>query len=301
MIVLVTGGNGFIGRHVVSELQWHGHTPLVFDNRASLDADSYLGDIRDEVAVTEAMAHTDAWIHLAGVLGTQETIKNPVPAAQTNIVGGLNVFRAAAQYDVPGVNIAVGNYWENNTYSISKSTMERFATMFNKELGTNITVVRALNAYGPGQSAPSPYGYSKVRKIMPSFVCRALDDKPIEIYGDGNQIMDMIYVEDVASVLVSALEYTLEFGAHKSVFEAGSGNETTVNDIADMVIRGVGQGSKVYLPMRPGETVGAVVLGDTTSLHDLAPFGIDPRKFVSLEDGVEQTIKYFSGEYDYSD
>lgn len=293
MIVLVTGGNGFIGRHVVSELQYRGYTPLVFDNRASLDADSYLGDIRDDVAVTEAMAHADAWIHLAGVLGTQETIKNPSPAAQTNILGGLNVFRAAAQYDVPGVNIAVGNHWENNTYSITKSTMERFAKMFNKELGTAITVVRALNAYGPGQSAPAPYGYSKVRKIMPSFVCRTLDKKPIEIYGDGDQIMDMIYVEDVANVLVGSLEYTREFGAYPGVFEAGSGNKTTVNDIADMVIRGVGNGSKVHLPMRPGESVGAVVLGDPNTLEDLLEFDVSPKRFTPLDQGVEETVKYF--------
>jgi UDP-glucose 4-epimerase len=113
-----------------------------------------LGDIRDATSVTEAVSHADGVIHLAGVLGTQETIDNPRPAAETNILGGLNVLEAIAQYGVPAVNIAVGNHWMNNTYSITKSTVARFADMYNRYRGTRVSVVRALNAYGPGSRSP---------------------------------------------------------------------------------------------------------------------------------------------------
>ena len=294
----MTGGQGFIGSYTVKELIAQGHTPLVFDrvdHRIHPEVEFFLGDIRDDVDVTEAMAHAEGFIHLAGVLGTAETIANPRPAAHTNIIGGLNGFAAARQYKVPGVNIAVGNHWENNTYSITKSTMERFATMFNNYEGTNISILRALNAYGPGQTVAAPYGDSKVRKIMPSFICRALSGDPIEIYGDGNQIMDMIYVEDVAKSLVGALNYTVENGYIDHVLEAGSGVSTTVNDIANKVVEVAGQGQINHLPMRKGETPGAIVLGDQSTLDILKPYGVDHEQFVDLTDGVGRAVEYFRG------
>lgn len=296
MKVLVTGASGFIGGYVQEELINRGHTPIAFDrhNKGFLPAGSelFLGDITDDVAVTEAVAHSDAFIHLAGVLGTQETIKNPNPAAYTNILGGLNLFKAAAQYKVPGVNIAVGNYWMNNTYSITKSTMERFALMFNAEQGTNITIVRALNAYGPRQVAAPPHGPSKVKKIMPAFINAALDGNPIPVYGDGTQVMDMVYVGDVAQVLVSAMEYHADKGWAwpNHVYEAGSGVNTTVNQIAGAVNECVGMplNNVAYSPMRPGEPEHSIVLGDPGTLE-----GLDIRPFKSLKDGVAETVDYF--------
>lgn len=301
MKVLVTGASGFIGGYVLEELLARGHHPIAFDRHKKSDAvlpsgvDFFQGDITDDVSVTEAVAHSDAFIHLAGVLGTQETINNPNPAAYTNILGGLNLFKASAQYKVPGVNIAVGNYWMNNTYSITKSTMERFAKMFNKESGTNITIVRALNAYGPRQVAAPPYGPSKVKKIMPAFINRALDGKRIEVYGDGQQIMDMIYVGDVAQTLVSALEWTLTNGPNdgeqgRKIFEAGSGEDTTVQEIAQYVNVACGRPGMAieFTPMRPGEPEHSVVLGDPKTL---APLSLRP--FKSLDEGVAETVKYF--------
>lgn len=300
--VLVTGGNGFIGRYVVEELLWRGYSVSVLDTRWRPGAEGstvVLGDIRDEVAVTEAAAHADGIIHLAGVLGTQETIKNPRPAAATNILGGLNVMEAALQYGLPMVNIAVGNYWMNNTYSISKNTVERFAEMLNRFRGGRIAVVRALNAYGPRQVPAAPFGPSKVRKIMPSFICRSLAGEPIEVYGDGSQIMDMIYVADVAKVLVTALESTAAGGPLTTIdgatFEAGTGRATTVNDVAMAVAAEIDAqtGTRpliTHLPMRPGEDERSVVLGKPETLTAI---GINPDDFVTLEEGVRATVAHF--------
>lgn len=296
--VLVTGGNGFIGRYVVEELLARGRHVTVMDTRYRepvKGAGLVFGDIRDATSVTEAVAHADGVIHLAGVLGTQETITNPRPAAETNILGGLNVLEACAQYDIPLVNIAVGNYWMNNTYSITKNTVERFVEMFTRFRGSRMTVVRALNAYGPRQSAAAPFGPSKVRKIMPSFACRALSGEPIEVYGDGNQIMDMIYVADVARALVSALEYTEAHGA-SPLIEAGTGRKTTVNDIAHAVIKeaAVITGKPVdyvHLPMRPGEDLNSIVLGDPTTLSYV---GMDPNELIPLEVGARLAVEYFA-------
>lgn len=288
MKVLVTGGAGFIGQHVCRELEQRGYQPVVFDRAANPQTffESYFGDIRDSTQVTEAVAHTDAVIHLAGVLGTQETISNPYPATETNILGGLNVFQAVTQYKLPCVYIAVGNWWMDNTYSISKTAVERYARMFNTERDGQIRIVRALNAYGPGQSLPKPYGPSKVRKIIPTFIAKVLHDEPIEIYGDGTQIMDMIYVTDVAQILIDALEGPIP----GSVYEAGTGRHTTVKDIARMVIDTAGGGEIVHVSMRPGEPDHSIVVADPTTL---TPLGWTPDRMVPLEDGIVEAIRYF--------
>jgi len=137
MKVLVTGGTGFIGQYVCEELSRRNYGVIKFDRYKRLANENgrlFLGDVTDDVAVTEAFAHCDAFIHLAAVLGTQETIQNPRPAAKSNLLGGLNVLEAAAQYSTPGVYIGVGNHWMNNTYSITKTMIERFIDMFNNDL-----------------------------------------------------------------------------------------------------------------------------------------------------------------------
>lgn len=285
MRVLITGGNGFIGRYVVERLDRCGHVPIIFDRTrmwrpVEQKQTQMLGDVRDSVAVSESVAQVDGVIHLAGVLGTQETIANPLPAVETNILGSLNVFAACQRYQIPCVYITVGNYWMNNSYSISKATAERFAYMFNREHQTRIVVVRALNAYGPRQKV------APVRKILPTFIKAALLGNPIEIYGDGAQIMDMIHVRDVADILVRALTH-----GQLLPFEAGTGRRTTVLEIAHLVLAAVGGGTLQHLPMRPGEPPGSVVVGDPETLRPLYAGELPP--FIPLEQGIAETVVYY--------
>lgn len=292
MKVLVTGGAGFIGSHVVDELNGRGYEPIIFDHRKErlVSGNVFIGDVRDAVSVSEAMHHAEGFIHLAAALGTQETIFDPRPAVETNIFGGLNILEAAAKYDVPGVNIAVGNWWMANPYAITKNSIERFIDMYNQYRGTRINNVRAMNAYGPRQVAAAPYGPSKVRKITPSFVCRALNNDPIEVYGDGQQVSDMVYVSDVAKALVSAMENARDGNVHDTV-EVGPAIHNTVKEFADEVIRQTGSKSEiVHLPMRPGEEPNASVTADISTLSYV---GMNPDELVSIEKGLAETIEYF--------
>ena len=294
MKTLVTGGAGFIGRAVCQELLNSLHEPVILDHRRGFTGYGVvLGDIRDETSVNEAVAHVDGVIHLAGVLGTQETIGNPFPAAETNIFGGLNVLQACAQYGVPLVNIAVGNHFEQNTYSITKTTVERFTRMYARDRGLQVCSVRAYNAYGPGQAAAQPYGTSRVRKIIPSFISRALHGETIQVYGDGSQVMDMIYVDDVARCLVTALERIGSLTG--ATYSAGTGRRTTVAEIAKAVQSEVEQQAGVtaaieHLDMRPGETPGSEVLAPLAAVFAL---GADPSKFITLEEGLRLTVAYY--------
>jgi len=293
MKIIVFGGLGFLGGHLVEELYSGGAEVVVFDRfknespyRSIKVPFSYFqGNVEDSGAVEEVMFGADGFVNLAGILGTSETVDNPFPSVNSNIIGALNIFTSARRHGVKGVQIAVGNHWMSNSYSITKSTAERFAFMFNKEHGTKIAVVRALNVYGERQK------HLPVKKIMPTFIVSALRDNPIKIYGDGNQIMDMIYVKDVANVLAQAL--LKDHCIYDKVFEAGTGRKTTVNDIAEMVIKFSNSKSVIeHIAMRQGEPENSVVLGNPDTLHDLGVTELS-----TLEDKLPLVIDWYRENY----
>lgn len=298
MKVGVTGGSGFIGSYVCEELVRRGHEPVIFDHRRHARRHPYevmLGDIRDSTSMTELAAHCEGIIHLAAVLGTQETIKQPRPAAETNLVGGLNFLEAVAQYELPGVYICVGNHWMNNSYSISKTAVERFVHMFNAYRGTRVTNVRVVNAYGPRQTAAAPFGEGKVRKFTPAVICRALSGMPVELYGGGVQLSDMVWVGDVARVLVSALESAGSGVVPDAVMEVGPRRSQSIRSVAELIIDqcvelGYARVPIVDLPMRPGEIPGDTVRADPMTLPAI---GVDPESLLPLEDGMRRTIEWF--------
>lgn len=303
MKIGVTGGSGFIGKWVTQAALERGHSVLVLDHKKRQpdqyldhpDVDYLWGDVRDDVPVLELAAHVEGIIHLAAVLGTQETVDDPRPAANTNLMGGLNFLHGINRYDIPGVYICVGNHWMNNPYSISKTTVERFCNMYRKEHGTKINQVRAVNAYGPLQAAAPPFAAATVRKITPAFVCRALSGMPIEVYGNGEQVSDMVWVGDVAETMVKMLEQGKEGKVYDFVVEAGPRVNHTVNEVAQIVIdvaveRGYDPVEIVHLPMRPGEVEGDKVTADTSTLEKV---DIDPDSFVKLREGIEKTVDWF--------
>lgn len=277
--VLVTGCFGFISSHVIEELRDQGIIPIGLSRHTEpfgpLSPDiTYIGDIKDKNIVEKAVSMSDGVINLAGILGTQETVNNPYPSVESNIIGALNVLEACRLWKKPMVQISVGNYWMNNSYSITKSAAERFALMYAKEHGVKVNVVRAFNAFGERQKS------KPVRKMMAYFITQALNNEDIGIYGDGRQNMDFIYVGDVANILIDVLKSD-EVG---QVYEAGTGVAPTVSEWAQKVIELTGSQSKiVYNPMRPGEPEHSIVKAT------------EPYKFEysNIDESILKTIEWY--------
>lgn len=291
--VVITGGAGFIGSHVVDFLRKRDIETIIFDRYKEPlqreDITFIIGDVKDRNRVFDVVANSDGVIHLAAILGTQETINQPIPVTNVNIKGSLNIFEACCKFNKKAVYIAVGNYWMNNPYSITKTAAERFALMYNKEFNTKIAVVRGLNAYGPRQKD------KPVRKIMPNLIIPALKNEDIKIYGSGNQIMDMIYVCDLAEILVKALIYN--HSIYNEVIEAGMGKDTRINELAELVIKMVNSKSKIiHVPMRPGEIADSIVKANVENLKKL---GINPSGLMSLREGVSKTIEWYRDRLSY--
>ena len=307
MKIAVTGGAGFIGGHVVDELLRRGHHPVIFDHRRERQhtnpmlPEAYIpvtfGDTRDDTQVTELAAHVEGIIHLASVLGTQETVHNPRPAVMTNVISGMNVFEAAVQYGIPAVNICVGNAGMSNPYSASKTCVESLGHMYVRDRGAKLNQVRVVNAYGPRQLMAAPFGVGKVRKIMPAFIARALTGQPIEIYGDGNQVSDCVFVTDVAAALVNALEFAADGTVLDHVVEVGPTEHRTVNEVAQIVRQAahdagtLKQPELVHLPMRPGETPGARIVARNETMNDI---GMPPEYLIPLDHGIAETIAWYA-------
>lgn len=298
MKVLVFGGQGFIGSHLVDNLLDKGHGVIVIDRFlkhglwkeygwTDKPVDFIMGDLKDVDSTREAVNQCDVWINLAGLLGTSEMIHNPIPAVQVNIIGALHIFDAARIYNKKGLQIAVGNYWMNNPYSLTKNTAERFALMYNKEHGTDIRVVRGMNIFGERQT------HKPVRKIFPNVVIPALLNKPITVYGSGEQIMDLLYVKDFVEVLSRALLYPDI--PNTILYESGVGGGMTINRAVELILKATGSSSEVNrVDMRPGEDKQSVVEITEQGWRDLEQhLGYTPNDITPMDEAVAKTVEWY--------
>ena len=287
MNILVSGGAGFVGNSLIKELLKDGHKVTSFDRTKYSgireNVNEVYGDITDSYAVDCYVKENDYIFNIAGMLGTQETIDNPIPAIQTNLIGAINIFNSLRRYNKKGTQISVGNHWMNNPYSITKSCSERFALMYNKEHSTKITIIRGLNIYGAGQK-PFP-----VKKVVPNFVLSAINKKDLTVYGSGESQMDMIYVDDAARILKATINNEVCFD---KVIDMGTGIAPTVNEIAKTVISKLGSKVKLnHVPMRPGEDLHSIVCADTKLMKEVLK--IDPKTLKSFNEGIVPTIDYY--------
>ena len=163
------------------------------------------------------------------------------------------------------MQIGTGHKGQPNPYAITKGAAEDLALARAQWKGERIAVVRAYHAYGAGQKPFPPHGPSRVRKIIPSFICRALTGMPLEVNGDGTQLIDLVHATDVADVLVAAIG-----GPYGMVTEAGTGKATSVYAAASEVIAQCGGPSSriVHVPMRDGEPEGTTVIARKPACAD---------------------------------
>jgi UDP-glucose 4-epimerase len=279
--ILVTGGNGFIGTHVVAALAQAGHTPFVLGRRdvgpLRPGAGFVLADIRDYESVAESISKVDRVIHLAALVGTERSIRMPEAFVETNVLGSINVFDACRFFAKPCVYASVGNSDDPNLYAISKSAAERLALMYNKEHGTRIVVARIFNAYGEGQRV----GIND--RLVPSALSAARQGRPIRIFGNGQQVDDFIYVRDVARIIAATVEGD-DVDPLKT-WHVGTGTCSPVIDVVQTILKLTGSRSEI------------VFVGQDRAGEGERGVGADPERFVvrdyaftPLEDGIRSLI-----------
>ncbi len=300
MRVIVTGGAGFIGSHIVDRLIRDNHTVLVVDDLSTGNlsnlADSPGAEFlemdmgRPEFVQAAIAFRPDAISHVAAQPSVAISMKHPEQDAATNIVAGLNVMRAAIEskssqliyITTGGALYGVPDYLPcdedhpirpASAYGLSKWTLERYLGIL---LPVEVTrkVLRLANIYGPRQD---PNGEAGVVSI---FADRMIRNLPVEIFGDGEQTRDFVFVEDVAAAHAVALNTAQPLTANIS-----SGTPVSVNELFHVIAQGIGyETDPHYLPQRPGD------LRDSVLANDRARRLLGWFPTTSLPEGVETTI-----------
>lgn len=235
--IAVTGGSGFIGSYVEKELLSQDYRPIIIDTSRG---DDIAG--KDWTTTREKLRECQTVIHLAGVLGTEELFSDVERAIDVNIKGTARILKCCADFHMSYVGITMPQVWDN-IYQATKLASQRLASAYHRHYGVGVSHVRAFNAFGPGQKVGSP------QKIIPTFASRAWSHEPIPVWGDGQQLVDLIYVADIAKILVAAMNFR-----GNTVVDAGTAQGMTVNSVAEHILSITGSKAGIkYLPMRKGE------------------------------------------------
>jgi len=229
MKCIVTGGRGFLGSAIAKHLEGQGHIVI------ATDKDDYDLDRRDVEELAKMFQSVDEFYHCAGIVGTSELERCPHVAVEQNILNTLKMFQAAK--DVPRVFFPSKPISSHNIYTLTKKFIEDTMYLF-----PNVKILRCFNIFGPGQAMVP------VKRMLPAFSLRAMKGLPLQIYGDGSQVVDMLYAKDAAEGIVrfirSDIKEILDFGGHPM----------TVREVAEDINTFFKNGADIEsLPMRPGE------------------------------------------------
>jgi UDP-glucose 4-epimerase len=301
MKVLVTGGAGFIGSHLVEHFQGKAEV-RVLDNLRSgyrrnldgFDVEFIEGSILDADAVKRAVEGVDYVFHLAALISVPESMAKPRECVDLNVTGLLNVLEAAADAGARKLVLAssAAIYGNNPTvpkvetmlpepkspYAITKLDGEYYNAMFTTEGRLETASMRFFNVFGPRQDPNSAYAAA-----VPIFIRKALAGEPLTIYGDGGQTRDFIYVKDI----VAALVFAATTPGITGTFNVGYGASTTINDIARTIIAEAGSDSEIrYEAERAGD-----VRHSLASVERLNEAGFRPVS--NLREGLAATLRYF--------
>jgi len=267
MRILITGGAGFIGSHIAA--YYHDKAEVrVLDNLrsgyprnlAGLNVEFIRGDVRDRVKVAAAMKNVDYVFHLAAMIGVPESMKNPLECIDINVNGTLTVLEEAARAKVKKLcfasSAAVYGNADNvirredmcadpdSIYAVTKLDGEHCCKIFSESGKLKTVSLRYFNVFGPRQDPGSAYA------AAPAVFCdRAIHGKKIQIFGDGEQSRDFVYIDDVVKVNAFFMENDLE-----GVYNVASGRSVSINDLVNRILFITDSQSEIeHLPERPGD------------------------------------------------
>lgn len=307
MEILITGGAGFIGSHILAQLQGRRDMDVVvFDNLSSgskehVPAGMELveGDVCDEAAVDALFAdhHFDAVIHLAAQTMVPTSVEQPVLDCQINLEGVLHVLEACRIHGTGHIlfSSSAAVYGDNlhiplketerlvptSPYGITKMTTEHYLRVYHELYGMDATVFRFANVYGERQGEKGEGG-------VVSIFCKLLSQRQgITVFGDGNQIRDFVYAGDIAQAIIRALPLK---GYH--TMNVSTGQETSINDLIRSFEKAVGYTVPVqYTAPRTGDILRSVLSNEALK-RDL---GFVPE--MDLEEGIRRTYDWYRSQW----
>lgn len=300
MRVLVTGGAGFIGSHVVRRFLARGARVRVLDdfstgrreNLDGLDAEVIEGDIRDAADVARAVAGCDAVVHLAARPSVARSMEDPAGTCEVNIEGTARLVEAVRAGGLPFVFASSSSVYGDtdelpkreeheprpkSPYGASKLAAE----LLVRQSGLPSVCLRFFNVFGPRQDPASEYA-----AVIPKFIACALRGVPAPVYGDGLQTRDFTYVEDVVDAVEAALARARDVAG--VVVNIAAGEERSLLDLLEELERISGRSvARRHLPPRPGDIRRSVAAPDEAARR------LGWRVRVGFREGLRRTFEWF--------
>lgn len=305
MKVLVTGGAGFIGSHVIRLLQKRGDIPVVLDNLSSGSAAHVPSDIPlitmdiTDKAVKDVFAaeQFDAIVHLAAQTMVNVSMEQPYMDMEQNISGLVNVLECARAYGVKRVIFSssaatYGNVGEESLpiaesqsqvptsfYGLTKMTAEKYLAMYHDAFGLDYVVLRFANVYGERQGDAGEGG------VISIFTKRMAEGKGLTVYGDGSQTRDFVYAGDVAAAIYAAL-HTMQVN---TVYNVSTQTEISLSQLVALLADVAGRPVHVaYEPARQGDIYRSVLSNEKAKKY------LAWKPEVSFYEGLRRTYQYMS-------
>ena len=307
--VLVTGGAGFIGSHLVEYLLRRDIIVRILDNFSSGSeanlpfAEAFgtrleivRGDVRDLATVERAARGVTVIFHQAAMRSVPRSVADPLGANDNNVTGTLHVFEAARRAGIPRVVYASSSsvYGDRpelpkredqrpapiSPYAVSKAAGEQYAAVWHRLYGVDTVGLRYFNVFGPRQDPASEYA-----AVIPRFIRWALRGEPMEIHGDGTQSRDFTYIDNVVHANVLAAEAE---GVGGEVFNVGCGERISLLTIVEMLEKLLGRPlARRHTPGRVGDV--PHTLADLDKAKRLLGFS----SLVDFDHGLRRTVEFF--------
>lgn len=299
--ILVTGGAGFIGSNIADVYLKNGNNVVIVDNlstgkieNVNTEACFYKIDITDKSLEQVFKNHKINIVnHHAAQIDVRKSVSDPYLDASVNIMGLINLLQFSVKYGVENFIFASSggvvygepeylpvdiNHRLNplSPYGVSKLSSEFYIKTYKYLHDLNYAILRYGNVYGPRQD---PHGEAGVIAI---FIQRLLEGKDIDIFGDGNQLRDYVFIDDVVKANINATEID-----DPIIVNIGTGIGTSVNELSDFIISAMKRdANKAYKPHRPGE-LAKIYLKPENNILNWSPE-------TNITEGLDKTIKYFS-------
>jgi len=300
MNYLITGGAGFIGRHLANKLVAQGHTVRVIDDLSAGEKEALdnrilftRGDVRDQPKLWTLLHDVDVVYHLAAKVSLPQSVLYPREYNDVNVGGSVALMEAMRAIGAPRVVLASsGTIYGNQKrqpvdetvlpdlrtpYAVSKLAAEHYIFTLGRHFGIQAVALRIFNAFGPGQALPPAYP-----PVVPQVIRQVLQGGSVVVFGDGQQTRDYIFVDDVVEALIAAGQKP---GLDGEVINIGSAVETSVNQLIAMVEEVSGRRAHVLYNDEHSGGVRRMVadIEKAERLLDFAPQ-------LSLKEGLQQTI-----------